>query len=122
MLNVEENGPNRLDIELSGKLDAEEMKVALDDLIGKAAEFENGRMLYRVRDFNFPTLGAIGVEMSRLPQLFQLIGKFDRIAVLAEKEWIKKASEIEGAFMPGLEIKAFDLDEEAEAETWLMDS
>ena len=30
MLKIMQNGVNRLDIELSGKLDSEEMKIALD--------------------------------------------------------------------------------------------
>lgn len=32
---------------------------------------------------------------------------------------ILKISEIEGALIPGLKIKAFDLDDEDEAEAWL---
>ena len=34
MFKVTKNGSNRLDIELSGKLDTEEMKIALDELEG----------------------------------------------------------------------------------------
>ena len=119
MFRVIPNGPNRIDVEFSGKLDSEEMKAALDELISKTEGFEHGCMLYRIGDFELPTLGAIGVELSRLPELFTLIGKFDRAAVLTGKKWIQNASEIEGALIPGLEIKAFDLDEEAEAEAWL---
>ena len=66
-----------------------------------------------------PTLGAIGVELSKLPRLFGLIRKFDRVAVLANQHWVQKVSEIEGFFMPGLEIKAFDRDAKEEAEAWL---
>ena len=119
MLRIEPNGPNRLDLELSGKLDADEMKSALDELISKAAGIEHGKMLYRISDFNLPTLGAIAVELSRLPQLFKMVRSFDRAAVLTEKKWVKTVREIEGALIPGLEIKAFYLDEEAEAEAWL---
>lgn len=119
MFKVNPNGSNRVDIELSGKLDSDEMKVALDDLLGKTKDIEHGKMLYRIDDFEFPTFGAIGVELSRLPKLLKLIGKFDRAAVLVDKGWLKKVSEIEGALMPGLEIKAFDRDQEAEAEAWL---
>lgn len=36
MFNITPNSTNRLDIELSGKLNTEEMTVALDELIDKA--------------------------------------------------------------------------------------
>ncbi len=119
MFKVTANGPNRVDIELKGKLDADEMKKALDELVGTTKNIEHGQMLYRIDNFDFPTLGAIGIELSRLPELFKLIGKFDRAAVLADEGWLRTASEIEGALIPGLEIKAFHRKDEAEAEAWL---
>jgi hypothetical protein len=119
MFKVIENGPNRVDIELSGKLNSDEMRTALDELISKTEGIEHGRMLYRIDDFDLPTLGAIGVELSRLPKLFKLIRKFDRAAVLADKAWLRKASEMEGALIPGLEIKAFERSDVGAAEAWL---
>jgi hypothetical protein len=119
MFKVTQNGKNRLDIELSGKLDSEEMKVALDELKTKSSAIENGKMLYDVIDFHIPSLGAIGIEFSRLPSMFELIKKFNRAAVLTDKTWIKKVSELEGALFPGLEIKAFNRDQKEEAENWL---
>ena len=119
MFSVTPNGPNRIDIEFSGKLDSDEMRIALDELVSKAEGIKNGRMLYRVGDFALPTLAAIGIELSRLPSMFGLIRKFSRCAVLADQSWIKTIGEIEGALIPGLEIKGFGLDEEAEAEAWL---
>jgi len=113
------NGANRLDIELSGKLDTEGMKIALDELVSKSKGMENGKMLYTISDFQIPSLGAIAVELSRLPQLFGLIRTFDRAAVLSDKAWIKNMSEFEGALFPGVEIKAFNLDQKPEAEAWL---
>jgi hypothetical protein len=119
MFKVTQNGLNRIDIELSGKLNSEEMKIALDELVSKSMNIENGKMLYDVIDFHLPSLGAIGIELSRLPEMFRLMKKFDRAAVLSDKNWIKKISEFEGAFFPGLEIKAFNRDQKAEAEAWL---
>ena len=119
MFKVIPNGINRLDIELSGKLNTEEMKIALDELESKSKDIENGKMLYEIIDFHIPSLGAIAVEFSRLPSMFGLMKKFDRAAVLTDKTWIKKASEFEGHFFPGLEIKAFDRDQKEEAEAWL---
>ena len=122
MFIVTSKGNNRLDIELSDKLDAESMKIALDDLIKQSESIENGKMLYTIIDLNLPSLGAIGVELTRLPSLFGLLGKFNRAAVLTDISWLQKASEIKGAVIPGIEIKAFNLDQKLEAEAWLDDT
>ena len=119
MFKVIPNGINRLDIEMSGKLNAEDMKIALDELVIKSKNIENGKMLYDVIDYNLPSLDAIRIEFSRLPEMLGLMKKFDRAAVLTDKTWLKKVSEFEGALFPGLEIKAFDRDRKADAEAWL---
>ncbi len=119
MFEVVKSGENRLDIEFGGKLDKDEMKVALNELFESGKDIVNGKMMYRISDFNIPTLGAMGVELAHLPEALKFIRKFDRAAVLVDKQWVKKASEIEGALIPGLKIKAFDLDEEYKAEAWL---
>ena len=103
----------------SGKLNADDMKIALDELVNKSKDIKNGRMLYEVIDFQLPTFSAIVVEFSRLPAMLGLIKKFDRAAVLTDKTWLKKVSEFEGALYPGLEIKAFNRDQKAGAEDWL---
>lgn len=85
MFKIIKNGENRLDIEMSGKLDAEQMKIALDNLVTISENIENGKMLYDVIDFHLPSLSAIGIEFSRLPSMFGLMRKFDRAAVLTDK-------------------------------------
>ncbi len=122
MFRITPKSPNRVDIEVSGKFDRDDMKVALDELLAKTKDIRNGRMLYRVGDFELPTLSAFVVKLSRLPEMFRLIRNFDRAAVLADKKWLKTVSAIEGALIPGLEIKGFDPDQEAQAEAWLAES
>jgi len=119
MFKVIRNGMNRLDIEMSGKLNAEDMIIALDELVRKSENIENGKMLYEVIDFHIPSLDAITIEFSRLPSMFGFLKKFRRAAVLTDKTWLKKVSEFEGALFPGLEIKAFSRDQKIEAEAWL---
>ncbi|MDD2390958.1 MAG: STAS/SEC14 domain-containing protein [Desulfobacterales bacterium] len=119
MFKITKKGTHRLDIELSGKLNSEEMQIALDELVDKSRGIENGKMLYDVIDFHLPSLSAIAIEFSRLPMMFGLIKKFDRAAVLSDKNWIKKISEFEGMIVPGLEIKAFNRYQKEVAEVWL---
>ena len=110
---------NRLDIEMSGKLNSEQMETALDELVSKSEGIENGKMLYDVVDYHLPSLGAIAIEFSRLPSMLRFMRKFDRAAVLTDKAWLKMVSELEGALYPGLEIKGFRRDQKGEAEAWL---
>lgn len=119
MLTITPRGDNRLDIEFHGSIDAVQMRAGLDELFTKAAGIEHGRMFYRVRDFDMPSLGAIAVELRHTMQLLRLMRRFDRIAVVADAGWVRKISEIEGALIPGIELKAFDAAHEAEAEAWL---
>jgi hypothetical protein len=119
MFKVTRNGDQRLDVDFAGKLDSDAMRAALDELTQAAEGIEHGRMLYRIGNFEWPTLGAVGVELARIPQLLRFIRQFDRVAVVADQQWLRTASEMEGALIPGLTIKAFDSIREAEAETWL---
>jgi hypothetical protein len=119
MFNISKPSANRLDIELSGTLNAETMRTALDQLLENADDITNGRMLYRINDFEMPTMGALAVELQLMPKLFSLVGKFDKCAVLSDASWIRTAAEIEGAIIPSLEIKAFPLSATQAAEDWL---
>lgn len=119
MFKVTRNGDQRLDVDFAGKLDSDAMRAALDELTQAAEGIEHGRMLYRIGSFEWPTLGAVGVELARIPQLLRFIRQFDRVAVVADQQWLRTASQMEGALIPGLTIKAFDSIREAEAEAWL---
>ncbi|GAA5481672.1 STAS/SEC14 domain-containing protein [Haloferula sargassicola] len=110
---------NHLDMTFGGQLDAEGMHAVLDEFCAQSEGIENGTLLYRVEDFQIPTPHAIAIEISRMPKMLRLMRRFRRAAILAEKDWIRKISEWEGKLLPGLEIKAFTLDEETEAQTWL---
>jgi hypothetical protein len=119
MFKVTKIGKGRLDVELSGKLNGEEMKDALDDLVRKSKGMKQGKMLFDIVEFRFPSLGGIVIELLKLPSLFGLIGKFNRAAVLTDKIWLKIAIEFEGMFIPGLKIRTFDRDKKEKAEDWL---
>ncbi|MFN3164778.1 MAG: STAS/SEC14 domain-containing protein [Pseudohongiellaceae bacterium] len=119
MLKITAVNPERIDLDFSGQIDSEEMSRVLDELVELSANFNNGKMLYRIGEFRLPTMGAIGVEFSRMPKLFRMLGRFSKCAVVCDQKWLQNVAELEGKVIPGLEIKAFDHSEEAAAEAWL---
>ena len=119
MHEVNRSGSDRLDISVRGKMDAAEAAVMVDSLLTQSEGIENGRMLIDVEDFALPALGAFKVEFSHLPELLRFSRQFSHAAVLADEDWIRALSSIEGKLIPGLEIKAFRKDQRYQAETWL---
>lgn len=119
MLSVDRRGPRRLDIALSGQIDSQGMKDAIDTLLHESEDLEDGRLLYRVGNFDFPSIAAIAVKLAQLPALFRLMRRVSRVAVLSDKRWLQKVAELEGKLLPNLEIRAFDSALEAEALAWL---
>ncbi len=119
MLTITKRDANRVDLDLAGSIDAEEMDRGLTELLEATEEMTHGRMFYHISGFEMPGLTPIWVKMGRLPKLFGLLAKLDRIAVVCDTPWIRTAAEIEGKVIPGLEIRAFEPHEKDEAEVWL---
>ncbi|MDW6003343.1 SpoIIAA family protein [Vibrio mangrovi] len=119
MLKVTRHGINRLDLELSGKIDADNMRTAIDTLISQAEGIEKGQMLYDVVEFHIPSFEAIAIKIAHFPTLFRFMRQFSKVALLTDKNWLQKAGEFEGHLFPGMEIKAFHRDQRDAAEAWL---
>ena len=119
MLKVQSKEPGIIEIEIDGEIDATEMEAGLNRLFELSADLKGGGLFYRITNFAMPTMAAIGVKMTSMPKLFALITKFDKAAVLTDESWIATASSIEGALIPGLDIKPFDLDAEEAALAYL---
>ena len=119
MLTITKPAPDRLDLSLEGQIDKDAMNEGLSALIEGSEGIENGKMLYTITGLTMPTPAALAVEFSYLPKLFSLIGRFRRCAVLSDIAWIRTAAEFEGVLLPGLTIKAFELNQGDAAEAWL---
>jgi len=119
MMNLTKVSNNRVHVEFGGKIDRDQVTKVLDEMFAAIADRELGLLMYRIGKLEMPTLGAIAVELKNLPKIFRLVQKIDRIAVVCDQGWIKTSTEIEGKLIPGLEMKAFDLDKESAAIEWL---
>ncbi|WP_343519166.1 STAS/SEC14 domain-containing protein, partial [Sphingomonas sp.] len=65
-------------------------------------------------------LSAIAEELKHLPLLIRLIRAIDRVAIVADAEWVRAASRIEGAIIPGVHYEVYERKDEAHARAWLL--
>jgi len=119
MNTVSRTGDDRLDVIVSEKLDADGATQLIDAMIKHAEGIENGRMFIDIEEFEMPTLGALKIELSRLPEAIRFTRQFSRVAVLSGETWVNAISSLESKLIPGLVIKSFRRDQRYQAESWL---
>lgn len=116
------DAPNLLVVEVTGAMTAVAMEVALDMLVPDVRDMHHGGVLMRAQGVEWPTLGAIGVELRHWGQLMAMIRKVDKVAVLTDQGWVRNLATVESLLVPNLVIRSFDPDQEATARSWLSGS
>lgn len=116
------DAPNLLVMEITGQMDSVAMEIALNMLVPVVKDMRHGGALIRAKGVEWPTLGAIGVELRHWGQLMAMIRKVDRIAVLTDQGWVRNLAAVESLLVPNLEIRSFAPDAEAAAREWLSGS
>lgn len=119
MFTVETLAPDLLQIEIGGKITADEMSAGLDSLLPLTDKMSNGRILALYHDIELPEAGAIMEEMKRLPQLFGIIGKVKSVALVSDQKWVRDMAMLEGKIIPGMKISCFEFKDRAKAEAYL---
>lgn len=73
------------------------------------------------------TQGIDGIELSGLPSymqrampLFGKLGRFGRVAVVADQAWIRAGTRLESALLPSIRYRVYMPDERDEALAWVI--
>lgn len=119
MFKVTKVNENRVDLEIHRGITSDEMTQGLDQLSSLSDGMTNAGLYYTIHEFEMPEFGALAVEFARLGEMFRLIGRFSKCAVVCEQVWLRNMAQFEGMLIPGLTIRGFSLAESEQAEAWL---
>jgi hypothetical protein len=101
-----------------GRLHQDDYESVLMPAVSDALEqHDKLRLLYVLGDeWDGMSVGAIWDD-TRVGMAH--VTRWEKIAVVSDKEWLRHSVDIFGYLMPG-EVKAFGLDEEADARAWVV--
>lgn len=117
---VDRTGPNSLRVTFSGALDAVTMEAGLQALSLEMEGMAHGDMLMVDQGAEWPSLGAIGVELRHWPQMMAMLHQLDRAALVTHNPIFRTAATVESALIPGYEIQSFN--DESSAAQWLAEA
>jgi hypothetical protein len=112
--------PRALEAVVEGRVTKEDVSEAfarMDALMGSADKVD---MLADVRAGVTVDLAAIGEEMRHLAQIGRMLGKMDRLALVADPAWIRAIGRIESHLLPHIDYRVFDRAGAAEARAFVL--
>ena len=112
--------PRALEAVVEGRVTKEDIREAfarMDALMGDTGKVD---MLADVRKGVHVDLAAIGEEMRHLSQVGRMIGKMDRVALIADPVWIRFIARIEAHLLPGIDYRVFKRSQADEARAFVL--
>lgn len=120
MLTFTPLSPRAIAIVAEGHFTAADVAPALARLETLLDQTPQLDILADVRGSPSVALSAIAEELKHIPLLIRLIRAIDRVAIVADAEWVRTASRIEGAIIPGVHYEVYQRKDEAHARAWLL--
>lgn len=119
MMEILETGPGVIAAKFSGRLGREEIE-EIADLVERSLETHERTHVYVEIHDNFRVdVGALAASAPRGAAMLTKLHRFGRIAVVTEERWVRWATKIESAILPGISYETFDLAEHVDALAWV---
>ncbi|OYW87180.1 MAG: STAS/SEC14 domain-containing protein [Sphingobium sp. 32-64-5] len=106
-------------IKVTDKVTGSDLDAVMDRLDGAMARHDKVHIFVE-------TYGIDGIELAGLPSyvarampLFGKLGRFGRVAVVADQAWVRIGTRIESALLPFISYKVFEPDQRDEALAWV---
>lgn len=116
--------PRAHEVHVEGHVTRDEVKAALDQVDRLLTPDPTGDtkldMLADVQGAVHIDLAAIAEEMKHLPAMLRMIRGLDRVALVADRQWLRTVGRIEAALIPGITYEVYDRSEAHHARAWIL--
>lgn len=106
-------------LKISGKMLRDELMKVVDRVEASLEKNDKTHVYVEVEDFTGIDMTAMG---EYLPRAFHMLGKLDRfgrVAVVSDQRWLRWATKLESALLPGISYETFEGAERARALAWV---
>jgi hypothetical protein len=119
MLAILDLGPNILGYRAEGKLESADIDRAFEVVDERLAAGGKIRVYTEVASLMGISLNALWDDFRQSIQHWNVIPRIEKVALVTDIEWLRRAAHWEDRMFRGLQIQAFTLDERDEAHAWL---
>ena len=107
-------------LKISGSIKGQDLDVIMDRLDSTMAAHEKVNLFVETQGIQGLELASLPHYFSRAMPLFGKLGRFGRVAVVADQAWIRVGTRIESAMLPFISYRTFEPAERDEALNWVI--
>jgi hypothetical protein len=106
-------------LRVSDKITGTDLDAIMDRLDALMAAHDKIHIFVETRSIDGIELSGLGSYMKRAMPLFGMLGRFGRVAVVADQLWIRLGTRIESALLPFVSYRTFLPEQREEAFAWV---
>jgi len=119
MIVMEAGEGDVLVVKTSGHLETGELAAVVDRIERALAERPKTHLLVEVEGFTGFDPAALTDYLPRALGMLGKLDRFGRVAVVADQKWVRAATRLESALIPGIRYEVFTADERDQALAWV---
>ena len=119
MLTFIESAPDVLALEISGKIVGSDLDAIMDRLDAAMAAHDKVHVFVETKAIGGLELSSLPGYVGRALPLFGKLGRFGRVAVVADQAWVRAGTRMESAMLPNISYRVYMPEERGEALAWV---
>jgi hypothetical protein len=122
MLEFIETRDDVLAVTVSGRITDDDLTLMMERLNGAMARHETVHVFVETRALTGIEISSLHDYIADALPMFKKLHQFGRVAVVADQTWVRGATRLESAVLPGISYRVFDPQQRDEALTWVQEA
>jgi hypothetical protein len=111
--------PDVLALKLSGSITGKDLDAIMDRVEDLFVKYDKINLYVETHGIKALEFSAMPHHFTRAFPLFSKLGKFGRVAVVADQAWMRVLTRLESALLPNVSYRVFEPEERKEALDWV---
>lgn len=119
MLTMIDSADDVIALRVADRIGGAELDAVMDRLDAAMARHDKVHVFVETHAIDGIEIAGLGAYMKRALPLLGKLGRFGRVAVVADQGWIRAATRIESAILPHVSYRVFEPEERDAALAWV---
>jgi hypothetical protein len=119
MLDFIDSADDVIAVRVADRISGDELDTIMDRLDGAMARHDKVHVFVETRSIDGIEIAGLGAYMARAMPLLGKLGRFGRVAVVADQAWIRAVTRIESAVLPRISYRVFEPEDRDAAFAWV---